>query len=133
MREQEFSASLDFLQDVISFVEQELESAGCPLRTIMQISVAVEEVFANIASYAFPGSVGSALIRIEAEEHKAVIRFTDSGIPFNPLEKDDPDVTLPAEQREIGGLGIFMVKKTMDEVLYQRDGQKNILTIMKRY
>ena len=133
MKEQEFSASIDFLQDVISFVEQELEAADCPMRTVMQITVAVEEVFANIASYAYPEGGGNAFISIAADGHKAVIRFVDTGIPFNPLEKVDPDVTLPAEQREIGGLGIFMVKKTMDDILYQRDGQKNILTIMKRY
>ncbi len=133
MKEQEFSASIDCLQDVISFIEQELEVADCPMRTVMQISVAAEEIFANIASYAYPEGGGNALIGISANEHDAVIRFTDTGIPFNPLAKADPDVTLPAEQREIGGLGIFMVKKTMDEILYQRDGQKNILTITKRY
>ena len=133
MKEQEFSASIDCLQDVISFIEQELEVADCPMRTVMQISVAAEEIFANIASYAYPEGGGNALIGISANEHEAVIQFTDTGIPFNPLAKADPDVTLPAEQREIGGLGIFMVKKTMDEILYQRDGQKNILTITKRY
>ena len=133
MKEQEFSASIDFLQDVISFLEKELEAAGCPMRTVMHISVAVEEIFANIASYAYPQGGGTALIRIDADGHEAVIRFTDSGIPFNPLEADDPDVSLPAEQREIGGLGIFMVKKTMDGIRYQRDGQKNVLTITKRY
>ena len=73
------------------------------------------------------------MIRMEADEHEAVIRFMDMGIPFNPLEKPDPDITLPAEQRDAGGLGIFMVKKTMDSVLYQREGQKNILILMKRY
>ena len=133
MKEQEFSASIDCLQDVISFIEQELEVADCPMRTVMQILVAAEEIFANIASYAYPEGGGNALIGISANEHEAVIQFTDTGIPFNPLAKADPDVTLPAEQREIGGLGIFMVKKTMDEILYQRDGQKNILTITKRY
>lgn len=133
MKEQEFSASIDCLQDVISFIEQELEVADCPMRTVMQISVAAEEIFANIASYAYPKGGENALIGISANEHETVIRFTDTGIPFNPLAKADPDVTLPAEQREIGGLGIFMVKKTMDEILYQRDGQKNILTITKRY
>ena len=133
MKEQEFSASIDCLQDVISFIEQELEVADCPMRTVMQISVAAEEIFANIASYAYPEGGGNALIGISANEHDAVIRFTDTGIPFNPHAKSDPDVTLPAEQRESGGLGIFMVKKTMDEILYQRDGQKNILTITKRY
>ena len=133
MKEQEFSASISCLQDVISFIEQELEAADCPMRAVMQISVAVEEIFANIASYAYPEGGGTARIRISADEHEAVIRIMDMGIPFNPLEKPDPDVTLSAEQREIGGLGIFMAKKTMDEILYEREGQKNILIMMKRY
>ncbi len=133
MKEREFSASVDCLGDVTSFIEQELEAADCPMRAMTQILVAVEEIFVNIASYAYPEGGGFALIRIEADEHTAVIRLMDMGIPFNPLEKPDPDVTLPAEQREAGGLGIFMVKKTMDNVLYQREGQKNILILMKRY
>ena len=114
-------------------IDEDLDAAGCPAAAHMQLEVAVEEIFVNIASYAYPEGGGNALIGISANEHEAVIQFTDTGIPFNPLAKADPDVTLPAEQREIGGLGIFMVKKTMDEILYQRDGQKNILTITKRY
>ena len=133
MKEREFSASTDCLQDVLSFVEQELQAADCPMRIMMQILVAVEEIFVNIAYYAYPEGGGKAMIRMEADEHEAVIRFMDMGTPFNPLEKPDPDITLPAEQRDAGGLGIFMVKKTMDSVLYQREGQKNILILMKRY
>ncbi|MBR0444081.1 MAG: ATP-binding protein [Clostridia bacterium] len=133
MKEQVFSASIDCLQDVLSLIERELEAVDCPMRTTIQISVAAEEIFANIARYAYPESGGTAVIRIEADEHETVIRFTDAGIPFNPLEKPDPDISLPVEQREAGGLGIYMVKKTMDEVTYQRDGLNNILTIVKRY
>jgi anti-sigma regulatory factor (Ser/Thr protein kinase) len=95
--------------------------------------VAAEEIFVNVASYAYTSGIGSVAIEVNFEEKpKAVaIRFIDSGIPYNPLEKEDPDVTLPAEKRGIGGLGVFMVKKSMDEVTYEYKDGKNHLTIRK--
>ena len=100
----------------------------------MQIDVAVEEIFVNIASYAYAPGVGEAGIGIEigGEPRCARIRFSDSGVPYDPLQRADPDITLPAEEREVGGLGIYMVKKTMDTVSYEhRDGQ-NLLAMEKR-
>ena len=121
------------LQKVLAFVDQELKAVGCSEKTQMQIDVAVEELFVNIAHYAYAPETGSANIWVKTQpEPKSIsITFLDRGVPYNPLDKPDPDVTLSAEERKIGGLGIYMVKKSMDNVLYEhRDGQ-NVLTIVK--
>ena len=99
----------------------------------MQVDVAVEELFVNIAHYAYAPDTGSATIRVAPrQDPKGVaITFVDRGVPYDPLAKEDPDVTLSAEERQIGGLGIYMVKKSMDDMQYEyRDGQ-NVLTIVK--
>ncbi|MGX8773978.1 MAG: ATP-binding protein [Bacillota bacterium] len=126
-------AEVGNLQKVIGFVESKLDEYDCPVKTAMQICVAVEEIFTNIAKYAYPGEEGVALIRVEAADGgKAVkITFTDRGHPYDPLTVKDPDVTLSAEDRAIGGLGLFMVKKTMDSIEYEYKDGKNILTITK--
>jgi anti-sigma regulatory factor (Ser/Thr protein kinase) len=127
-------AQIEKLQEVLSFLEQALGEVDCPLKKQMQIAVAAEEVFVNIASYAYAPGTGIATVCIEIDDDPpvATIAFSDSGVPFDPLKKADPDVTLPAEEREIGGLGIFMTKKTMDEVRYEyKDGQ-NRLTLVKK-
>ena len=127
-------ASLDELPNVLAFVDEKLESIGCPMKTQMQIDVAVEEVFVNIAHYAYTPETGNAVIttRISPEKDVVEIEFRDSGIPFNPLEKPDPDVSLSAEDRKIGGLGIYMVKKSMDSMTYARRDGQNILTLTKK-
>ena len=125
-------AKKDNLPRVLSFVDEILEESGCPMKTQMQIDVAVEEIFVNIASYAYGQETGSAEIRMMVEDGAAGIEFRDSGTPFDPLAKADPDVTLPAEERQIGGLGIFMVKKSMDDVQYRYEGGQNILAIRKK-
>ena len=127
-------AKIDNLPTLLGFLEQKLEEAGCPMKAQMQLCVAAEEIFVNIASYAYAPGTGMATLRlsIRGEPPAVTLSFLDSGVPFNPLEKADPDVTLSAEEREIGGLGIYMTKKTMDDVRYEyRDGQ-NILTLVKR-
>jgi sigma-B regulation protein RsbU (phosphoserine phosphatase) len=121
------------LATVLAFVDEQLEKLDCPMKAQMQIDVAVEELFVNIAHYAYAPETGSATIRIETrpKPKRATITFLDGGMPYDPLAKPDPDVTLPAEQREIGGLGVYMVKKSMDEMKYEyRDG-RNVLTIVK--
>ena len=104
------------------------------MKAQMQIDVAIDELFANIAYYAYPDRTGEATVRFDFNEttRTASITFIDSGVPFNPLEQADPDVTLSAEEREIGGLGIFMVKKTMDTLEYSHENGYNELTIHKR-
>ena len=122
------------LPELQELIESRLEAIECPLRTLMQISVVVEEVFANIASYAYKSGRGRADICMEISDEPAVVtlRFADRGIPYDPLKRRDPDLSLPAEEREIGGLGVYMTKKLMDEVRYEyRDGQ-NILTLKKK-
>ena len=100
----------------------------------MQIDVAVEEIFVNIARYAYTSGEGMARIRLDtdSEPGQMLITFIDSGIPFNPLEVREPDVTLAAHERQIGGLGIFMVRKSMDDVKYKYADNKNILTLKKK-
>ncbi len=132
INERTFPAEVDALNDAMAFVEEELEKAECPANMAMQISVAVEEIFVNIAHYAYPGESGSMKLGININEGMATLRFVDYGIPFNPLQKVDPDVTLDAESRNIGGLGIYMVKKTMDDVQYGRKDNQNILTLKKK-
>ena len=123
------------LPQVLDFLEGSLEEAGCPMKTLMQICIAVEEIFVNIASYAYAPETGSVRIRLDmpGEPSKAVITFEDSGIPYDPLKKEDPDVTLSAEERQIGGLGIYMVKQSMDDVRYQYTDGKNVLTLEKNF
>lgn len=133
MRELTVEASVENLQTVLDFVDELLEEIGCPMKARMQLDIAVEEIFVNIASYAYQPGTGQATIQLELQEgSKAVtVTFLDRGIPYDPTKKEDPDVALPAEERQIGGLGIYMVKKSMDEVRYScRDGQ-NILRIRK--
>ncbi len=134
MSELTLEARLDNLQQVLSFVDRQLEAMDCPMKVQVQIDVAVEELFVNIASYAYQPGVGSATVRLETEQEPltVAITFIDRGMPYDPLAKPDPDVTLSAEQREIGGLGIYMVKKSMDGITYQYQDGQNILTIRKR-
>ncbi len=126
-------AKTDNLPEVLSFVDEILEANDCPMKTQMQIDIAVEEIYVNIAHYAYSPGSGNAEINagVSGEPPEFVISFADRGTPYNPLKKADPDVTLSLEERPIGGLGIFMVKKSMDKVEYEyKDGQ-NILTIHK--
>ena len=130
----EIKALTENLQELISFVDGHLEDMGVSMKAQMQIDIAVEELFVNIAHYAYAPDAGEAVISVakDKEKNQISITFADSGKPYNPLEKPDPDVTLSAEERSIGGLGIFMVKKSMDDMRYEyKDGQ-NILTITKR-
>lgn len=134
MKEITVKAVRENLAEVLGFIEAELEQADCPIKAQMQTGVAAEEIFVNIASYAYPDGAGSATVRMEitGEPKTAVITFIDSGIPYDPLAKPDPDVTLSAEERGIGGLGIFMTKKLMDEVVYEYKDGHNILTLKKQ-
>ena len=124
-------AKPDNLDAVLDFVNEKLELSDCPMKTQTQIAIAVEEVFVNIAHYAYNPEIGGAIIRVSVAD-EIVIEFEDKGKPYNPLEKADPDITASVEEREIGGLGIFMVKNIMDSVDYRREGNKNILTIKKK-
>ena len=133
MKELTLEAKVANLQQVLDFVDENLKSMRCPMKILMQIDVAVEEIFVNVASYAYAPDTGSVTIRMDLQEkpRAVVITFIDSGIPYNPLAKEDPDVSLSAEERSIGGLGIFMVKKTMDKMEYEYTDKQNILKMYK--
>ena len=133
MHELTLEAKVDNLNQVLAFVDERLEALGCSMKVQMQIDVAVEEIFVNIAHYAYAPKSGPATLQIETEENPPAvsITFIDSGTPFDPLAKPDPDVTLSVDERQIGGLGIYMVKKSMDSVTYRRQDGKNMLTIKK--
>ncbi len=123
------------LDEVLEFIGAILEEADCPMKTKLQLDVAVEEIFVNIANYAYGDAEGTAVISADITENPkaVVIEFRDTGKPFDPLAKPDPDTTLSAAERQIGGLGIFMVKKSMDEVAYRYEDSQNIFTMRKLF
>lgn len=131
--ELELEACADNLQKVIDFVDSRLSSVECSMKAKMQLNLAVEEIFINIANYAYAPGIGKATVRVEVsgDPVTVTITFIDRGVPYDPLKKDDPDVTLSADEREIGGLGIFMTKKIMDNISYEYKGGQNILTLKK--
>lgn len=133
MKEMTVEATVENIAAVTDFVNGELEALDCPIKAQMQIDVAIDELFGNIAHYAYDPKTGPATVRVEVEQDPlaVVITFIDNGKPYDPLAKEDPDISLSAGDREIGGLGVFLVKKTMDQVIYEyKDGQ-NILKIKK--
>ena len=129
-----FPAKTEALSDVLGFVDQMLDSFGCPMKMQTAVCVAIEEVFVNVAHYAYGDGEGDMCLGIgfDAVNRTLTFRMTDKGIPFDPLQKPDPDITLSADEREIGGLGIFITKKTMDLVTYAYENGENILTMTKK-
>lgn len=126
------AATKDSMQQVMEFVDGQLEEHNCSLKSQTQLDIAVDELFANIASYAYGEETGEAVIEMEFPDGFAQITFRDWGTPYNPWEHPDPDVTLSAEERQIGGLGIYMVKKSMDRFSYRYEDGQNILTICRK-
>ena len=134
MTNKTFPAQTEALSDVLGFVDEMLQVFECPMKVQMAVCVAIEEVFVNVAHYAYGEGEGDMSLGIGFDEESRAITFrmTDKGIPFDPLKKPDPDITLSAEDREIGGLGIFITKKTMDSVEYAYENGENILTMVKK-
>lgn len=129
-----FPAKTEALSDVLGFVDEMLQKFECPMKVQMAVCVAIEEVFVNIAHYAYGDGEGNMTLDIGFDKESRVVTFrmADKGIPFDPLKKPDPDITLSAEEREIGGLGIFITKKTMDTVTYSYENNENVLTMIKK-
>ena len=129
-----FPAEEHLLPDVLGFVEETLEKYDCSIKVQMAVCVAIEEIFINIAHYAYGEGKGDVDFSIGFDENSREVTFrvADKGFPFNPLDKPDPDITLPAEEREIGGLGIFITKKTMDSVNYAYENGENVMTMIKK-
>ncbi|MBQ9346779.1 MAG: ATP-binding protein [Oscillibacter sp.] len=134
MAELNIEARTENLEKVLAFIGEILDEYNCSLKVRTQLDIAVEELFVNIARYAYHSGVGAAAVRVEVQEDplQVAVTFIDNGVPYDPLAKADPDVTLSAEDRKIGGLGIYMVKKSMDMVDYEYKDGKNILTIQKK-
>lgn len=134
MKEITLAATVENIEVVTDFVNEQLEAMECPMKAQMLIGIAIDELFGNIAHYAYTPDVGEATVRVEVAENplSVVITFIDGGVPYDPLAAADPDTSLPAEERIPGGLGIFMVKKSMDEIIYRYEGGKNILSVRKK-
>jgi len=134
MNELTIAATAENIETVTDFVNVHLEALECPMKAQMQINIAIDELFGNIAHYAYHPEVGEATVRVEVIQDplSVVITFIDNGIPYDPLTAADPDTTLSAEERSVGGLGIYMVKKSMDEIAYRYENGRNILSIRKK-
>ena len=133
MAEITLAATVENIAAATDFVTEQLEMLECPMKVQMQFSIAVDELFGNIAYYAYPSGSGKATVQVHTREEgrQVIVTFMDEGIPYNPLAKEDPDIALSAEDRPIGGLGIFMVKKSMDDMQYRYEDGKNILSVIK--
>lgn len=134
MKEITVDATIENMNTVTAFVDDFLDQIACPMKSKIQINIVIDEIFGNICHYAYKDSVGAVTVRVESgNTPKAVfLTFTDNGIPYNPLETEDPDITSSSEERKIGGLGIYLVKKNMDEMKYEYVNQQNRLWMEKR-
>ena len=122
--------NVDLLTD---FVNEQLEGMDCSMKAMTQIDIALDELFSNVCHYAYGDGVGFVTVYVEElfDNNSVRITLADSGIPFDPLAHEDPDISLGLKEREIGGLGIFMVKRTMDDVSYEYKDGLNMLTVTK--
>ena len=134
MKELTVAAAVENIGTVTDFVNEQLEALDCPMKAQMQIDIAIDELFGNIAHYAYHPEVGNATVRVEVTEEPlaVIVTFIDGGVPYDPLNTAEPDITLSTEDRQLGGLGIYMVKKSMDEITYEYKDGKNILSIKKK-
>ena len=134
MKQITIEATVQNIPKIINFIDNAMDEWGATVKTKYRIDVAADEILVNISHYAYAPNAGEVTVQMDLDEATRMLSivFTDSGMPFDPLQKPDPDVTLPKEQRQIGGLGIFIVKKIMDAVDYRREGGRNILTLHKQ-
>lgn len=127
-----YDAILENLYPILDVVEEEVSKVNSDRALLADINVCIEEIFVNIVSYAYCGTIGKIEVRLEITGDTFRMLFCDSGVPYNPLERDNPDITLPAQERSVGGLGILMVKEMMDSVTYEYKEKKNCLQITKK-
>ncbi len=133
MKEIKVKADKEAIDEVYSFIEEELLSVeGCSRRDALKLHMVIDELFTNVANYAYENSEGEVTVGFDEENSLVSISFIDSGTPYNPLDQESPDVTLSAKERKIGGLGVFMVKNTVDDISYERKDGKNIVTVYKK-
>ena len=128
-----FDATVENVSLAIDFVNEKAEKLPFSPKDKHMLDIAVDEIVSNVARYAYEGNDGKATVKFSSDDEGITITVIDSGIPYNPLEKEDPDITLSAEERGIGGYGIFIVKKVMDEITYEYKDNQNIFTMKKNY
>ena len=133
MQELNIEAKVENLDIVNDFINKSIGAVECSKKAIMQLGVVVEEIFVNIASYAYKDEVGIATVQVEVKDNPPAIdlTFIDSGVEYNPLANEDPDLDVAVEERQIGGLGIYLVKNMVEEISYKYEGGKNILSLTK--
>ncbi|MBQ7264993.1 MAG: ATP-binding protein [Firmicutes bacterium] len=131
MAELTIDAKTENLPQVFEFIEESLE--GCPFKLVSQMNLVAEEIFVNIASYAYKDKEGKAIIKVDVDNNTLTLIFEDSGVPFDPLQKEDPDTSANAEERQIGGLGIFLAKKLTDSMEYENKDGVNRLLLTKKF
>jgi len=133
MKEITVTAMIGNIEAVTAFIDEFLEVIDCPLNTIIQINIALDEIFSNIVNYAYPDGEGTVTVGVEETDGTIGIVFKDHGIPYDPLTAKKPDLSLPAEDRPIGGLGIYMVRKMVDAVSYRHEDGQNMLSLYKMF
>lgn len=133
MKEMKIPALVENIETVTEFVNEYLESLDCPLKIQMKIAIVIDEIFSNISYYAYGEEKGEVIIRIEKRENPYGVQLTflDHGMPYDPLKVDEPDISLSVDERQIGGMGIFMVKNIMDEISYEYADGQNVLKMCK--
>ena len=131
--EKTFAASMETIPDIVGFVSDTASEMGVHPKRVMHLELAVEEAAVNICSYAYEIPPGEVTIRISRETEVVRIELIDAGVPFDPLAADAPDIKSELENREVGGLGIFLIRRMLDEVHYSRSGDRNILSLVVRY
>ena len=127
-------AKIENLQKVMDFLGDQLDSVDYVMKARLQLELSIEEAYVNIVNYAYGSAEGEVIIYCDVDESplKVTMQFVDYGVPYNPLKNGDPDISLDAEEKEIGGLGIFLIKKNVDDISYEYCNGKNILTICKK-
>jgi len=127
------AAKLENLNSMIKFILDEAATLGFDEKNKFQVRLAAEEVLVNIINYAYPKETGDIQITVNSKEKDSLeIEIADWGFAFDPLSREDPKVCVPLEERKIGGLGIFLTRKVMDDVRYRRDNDRNIMTLIKK-
>lgn len=133
MLEKTYAATLEILPEMIGFVTETARSMGVHPKRVMHLELAMEEAVANICSYAYAVPPGEVTIRIERDNEVVRIELMDAGIPFDPLGLEEPDIKSEIENRDVGGLGIFLMRRMLDEMRYSRQDGQNILTLAVRH
>lgn len=132
LKELTLDATVENITVVTEYIDEQLKKADCPLEIQYLIDIAVDELFGNIAKYGYKDCIGKVTVKMDIDEKKVIITFIDNGIPYNPLMREIPDLDLTAEEREPGGVGIHIVRTSMDDMKYEYTNNQNILTIYKK-